>query len=549
MSDEAARLEGLRALQILDTEPEEAFDRVVELAARLFDVPIALVTLVDEHRQWFKARLGLAVSETPRSSAFCAHAIEGQDTLVIPDAQADPRFADNPLVVGEPRIRFYAGHPLRSPEGLALGTLCIIDRRPRQLTDAEHDLLTVLARQAEVELHLRQAGLLERAARLELAEVQASMAAVREELAASEHRYRALVEGASMALLVHVDGEIRFANSAAAELHGAPSPAAMVGRSIYDTVPERDRPALRQRVELVTAGGRVRDLRRPLCRDDGSVITVAVHVTPVEWEAVAASQVELRDVTARAAGDEGRRRHMQELRELNTELAQAVALKDHVLAAATHDMRTPITSIAALADLLDRGPARGMAVEDQAEALAAIGRQARRLDRLVGDLLSLAVVEGGSVELRRQPVPLAQLVEELVEDIDLDLRVTVAIAADLVVDADPDRLAQVVDNLLTNAQRYGGPTVEVRAERDGAWVALRVSDDGDGVPDEFVPELFEKFTRASRLAPGPVRGTGLGLAIVRAVARAHGGDVRYERSPSGGASFVVRLPSAAGPSA
>ncbi len=146
--DEPARLTALRAYELLDTEPERDFDDLVALAAAIWRTPIALMTLLDEDRQWFKARVGLAIGETDRSAAFCGHAILGTDTMVVPDALADVRFADNPLVVGAPGIRFYAGSPLITAGGHALGTLCVIDREPRQATEAEIAALTALARQA-----------------------------------------------------------------------------------------------------------------------------------------------------------------------------------------------------------------------------------------------------------------------------------------------------------------------------------------------------------------------------------------------------------------
>jgi two-component system, sensor histidine kinase and response regulator len=120
--DEFRRLEALRAYDILDTEPEAAFDRLTAVAAGLFETPVSLVSLVDETRQWFKSCHGLAVSETPRDIAFCDYAIRGEDVLVVPDATRDPRFRSNPLVTGNPHIRFYAGAPLRTPGGQTLGT-------------------------------------------------------------------------------------------------------------------------------------------------------------------------------------------------------------------------------------------------------------------------------------------------------------------------------------------------------------------------------------------------------------------------------------------
>lgn len=150
--NEETRLKTLRSLSILDTPPEERFDRLTRMAKRLFDVPAAIVGLVDEDRQWFKSCVGLSVKETPRDISFCGHAILGDDIFIVPDATKDERFADNPLVINEPYVRFYAGCPLRFTDGSKLGTLCIIDQKPRNLSEADLEALKDLASMAEREL-------------------------------------------------------------------------------------------------------------------------------------------------------------------------------------------------------------------------------------------------------------------------------------------------------------------------------------------------------------------------------------------------------------
>jgi diguanylate cyclase (GGDEF)-like protein len=153
--DEDARLRALRELGLIFTPAEERFDRLTRLAARLLHVPIALISLVDSRVQWFKASHGLSASESPRTISFCAHAILGDDTLVVRDALEDERFRNNPLVTGEPFIRFYAGHPLRAADGSKVGTFCVIDTRPRRLSAADLGALRDLASMAEDELRVK----------------------------------------------------------------------------------------------------------------------------------------------------------------------------------------------------------------------------------------------------------------------------------------------------------------------------------------------------------------------------------------------------------
>jgi signal transduction histidine kinase len=155
--NETARLDALRRLGVLDTEPEAEFDDLTRLASFICGTPISMVSLVDDERQWFKSRVGVELSETPRDIAFCAHAILTHDILVVPDAREDARFAESPLVNGEMgRFRFYAGVPLITPEGYALGTLCAVDNVPRELTPEQKNALQVLARQAVAHLRLRE---------------------------------------------------------------------------------------------------------------------------------------------------------------------------------------------------------------------------------------------------------------------------------------------------------------------------------------------------------------------------------------------------------
>lgn len=159
--DERNRLDALRGLDVLDTEAEERFDRLTRLARRLFDVPICLISLVDANRQWFKSCIGLSASETNRDISFCGHAIMQADIFVVEDAHEDERFADNPLVTGEPHIRFYAGYPLTLSSGFRIGTLCIIDRQPRHFSRDEYQDLEDLGKLVVSELEAVQTATLD----------------------------------------------------------------------------------------------------------------------------------------------------------------------------------------------------------------------------------------------------------------------------------------------------------------------------------------------------------------------------------------------------
>jgi len=182
---EKKRLKVLWQYEVLDTVPEALFDDLTELAARICEAPIALISLVDEKRQWFKSRVGISVRETSRDVSFCAHAIKQSDLFIVPDATKDERFAHNPLVTSDHKIRFYAGAPLITPDGYALGTLCIIDKVPRDLRPEQKQALGILARHVVSQLELRRRSNELAAVRRESSLAKGQVEKLRDELASA----------------------------------------------------------------------------------------------------------------------------------------------------------------------------------------------------------------------------------------------------------------------------------------------------------------------------------------------------------------------------
>ena len=196
-NNERQRLKVLWQYEVLDTVPEEVFDDLTELAARICGAPIALISLVDEQRQWFKSRVGVRQTETARDISFCAHAILHNDLFIVPDATLDPRFAKSPLVTTDPKIRFYAGAPLVTPDGHALGTLCVLDRVPRELNADQRQALRVLARHVISQLELRRHARELASARQSAAQIQRELETARAKLAAAREQLKGLKPGGS----------------------------------------------------------------------------------------------------------------------------------------------------------------------------------------------------------------------------------------------------------------------------------------------------------------------------------------------------------------
>jgi diguanylate cyclase (GGDEF)-like protein/PAS domain S-box-containing protein len=312
-SSEQHRLTALESLDVLDTPAEHRFDRFTRLATMSFQVPIALISLVDENRQWFKSRCGLEVAETPRSIAFCSHAVALGDMLVIEDAARDPRFADNPLVTGAPHIRFYAGQPLFC-DGQAVGTICVIDREPRRFGDDERQRLRDLAELVETELNYAKVAtarlmaeralkalnaeleqrVAERTAELELklGELSQEIARRKEVEVSLEHseEWNRSIVAASYSGFVGADTEGRIVewNASAERIFGWPRAHAL-GRSLSELIVP---PSLRAAHEagmrrcLQTGDGPVidRKVELPALTASGRQITVEMTISTYEWK-------------------------------------------------------------------------------------------------------------------------------------------------------------------------------------------------------------------------------------------------------------------------
>jgi len=517
---EETRLAALRAYRILDTPEEEVFDDITRLASFICSTPISMITLVDEHRQWFKSHLGLSITETPRDVAFCSHAIEQTGVMVVPDARVDSRFADNPLVLSEPDIAFYAGAPLIAPDGSAIGTLCVIDRVPRQLSSQQLESLQALSRRVISELELRK-NVVE--LKRTISDREKTEQALRESRARSESIIANMING-----LITVDERtiIESVNPAAVRIFGYQSEE-LVGQQLAVLVPGH----IEHKGEFLKAS-----FKKAIGR-------------LTEWEGRRKNgEVFPFDMSLFAFETAGRRHFAGNIRDL-TQKRQIETMKKNFVSTVSHELRTPLTSIRGSLGLL-AGGVFGPLPDEATEAVSLAERNTIRLISLINDILDFEKIESGTVELHFEPVLMHSLVErsiDAVRGVALERRIMIDTSVcDREVLADADRAIQVMVNLLSNAIKFSeeDSTVTVECIESPGWVETRVTDRGRGIPASHRELIFERFQQVDSADSRKKGGTGLGLAISKAIIEQHGGSIGVESEVGKGSTFFFRLPTA-----
>ncbi len=520
-ANEQQRLLRLQRLALLDTEAEAVLDGFTQLAATVTGMPIALISLIDKDRQWWKSAVGLPQgSGTARDLSFCGHAIASEEDLFeVEDARLDERFADNPIVLGQPRVVHYAGVPLLMPGGERIGTLCVIDAKPGRLEAQSREILGNIARSVVNVLLLRESERTQR------------------ERALTEAKFKLIAEALpQMVWSTSPEGQPDYFNQRWYEFTGM-HPGQVGDEALVSMLHPDDRARAWAAWQHSLASGQPYETEYRLRHFTGDYRWVLVRALSVCDE---------QGVILRWMGS---CTDIQDQKLAQEELRVASHRKDEFLAMLAHELRNPLAPLSTAAQLLQIAPNDAERVRRSAELME---RQVRHMTELVDDLLDVSRVTRGLVHVDRDVVELQQVVQGALEQanpliearhhtVEVDLPETL-----VYVRGDRVRLVQVVSNLLNNAAKYTAPggRIGLRLSHAEGSACLSVTDNGSGIDPQLLRHVFELFTQGQRTPDRAQGGLGLGLSLVKSLVELHGGRVQASSAGLGcGSIFSVFLPS------
>ena len=516
-----ARLAALAETGLPDTPPEEAFDRLTRLAARLLGARMAKLTLVDGERQFFKSAVGFpepvaSARQTPVEASVCQYVVTSGEPLVIGDTAGDARVRGVAMVTDH-GVRAYAGVPVATAEGHVIGSFCVCDDRPREWGADDVAALADLAAIAAEEIGRRRAGHADRTGVLRDAGAW----------------FRSLVEQSIAGIYALRDDGFVYVNPRFAQIFGRSPSDFDDPRMLELVIHPDDLPRVRENIRRRMSGEipTIRYSARGI-RSDGETIHLEVHGTRAELDGGVALIGVAIDVTERVRAE--------------AEREAAIAARDRFYAMLSHELRTPISTIMLYNDLL-LSDVYDPVSEAQREAVERSQQSARHLLELINDLLDLSKLEAGKMEAHVEEVEVGALVDGVRADL-LPLArehgcelVTESTDGPLLVSGDARRIRQILLNLLSNAIKFGsGRPVEVRCGPCGQEeLCIDVTDHGPGIEPGDLPRIFEDFVQ---LGDGDGSGTGLGLPIAKRLAELQGGRLDVSSTPGAGSTFRLLLP-------
>jgi signal transduction histidine kinase len=522
--NESLRQARLESLGVLGTLPQPAFDHITALASQICGTPIALISLIDHDRQWFKSRVGLAAEQTGRDESFCGHAIlDPSQVLVVPDALQDARFAGNPLVLGEPNIRFYAGAPGVTEDGLVLGTVCVIDRHAQVLEPAQLTAMSSLASLVATLLEHEQL-------RREEAQRKSAEARRRSQIA------QALLEaGSELKSFVDPDYVYQLVNPAYLD-YWQRRPEDIVGQRVADLTGEAVfQTLIKPQIDRALAGEAVQ-YEATFTFPGLGVRQVDVSYLPAYGDAG-----EVLGVVVRVQDIEQRKQREDDLNQALTSLQRKTLEQERFINIISHDLREPINNFAGLL-------AGESALTDSPGAsryLDFVVQGGRRMESLLNDLLNLVRLDQSTVDW--QPVDLNLLAGQVRDDLAMALQRSngqLLIGELPTVSGDPSLLRIVLQNMVSNALKFSRPgitsVVSLSAQNIGNTWRIEVSDNGIGIPANQLDAVFGMFKRLH--SRKQYDGTGLGLSICQRIAELHQGSISATSELGVGSCFTLVLP-------
>jgi PAS domain S-box-containing protein len=538
--DDGERLAALDEYGILDTPTEQGFEDLTLLASRICDTPVALVSLVGRDRQWFKARIGFPHCETDLDSSVCKFVLAERDILVIADLTLDSRTDANPLVTGEPFIRFYAGAPLRTPEDVTIGSLCVIDLEPRPagLTESQRESLTALARQVTTLLELRRKGETQSRAETALTGLNVSLGQL--VARSSADLDRVWLNAQDLQVVIDADGVFRTVSPSATRLLGW-APEEMIGRSLFAfTDPEghaASQSALRQAVHEPLPPHRNRYRHK-----NGSHRWIAWVTTPEDDLIYCYG----RDVTVETEQAESLLKAEEALRQ-----SQKLEAIGQLTGSVAHDFNNLLTVIKSSTDLLKRP---NLAEERRTRYVAAISDTVDRAARLTSQLLAFARRQ----TLQPEVFAACDGVRAITEMMGTLTGSRIKLGFDmperrLFINADPSQFDTALVNMAVNARDAmdgdgridiavrpadAMPAMRTHEAINGPYVAISLKDTGSGIAADKLDQIFEPFFTTKEIG----KGTGLGLSQVFGFAKQSGGDVTVSSIVGEGTTFTLYLP-------
>jgi PAS domain S-box-containing protein len=520
--NESDRLAALAHYRILDTDFEADFDNIVKLACQICDTPTSTITLVDKDRQWFKAEIGMGVRETPLEDTFCKEAILEKDVTIIPDTHKDTRFQSSRYVTDNPHIRFYASANLETQEGLPLGTLCVIDYKPRELNEAQRFALQTLARMAMSQIELRH---------------------FLKEKQDGEKRFREMADSINQIVWVtRADGTFDYYNKRWYEYTGLPD-GTFDGPEWEKNIPKEDRDIAGPLWEQHLKTGQPFEIKYRLRRADGVYRWVLSRAEP------------LRNTKGQIEKWYGTCTDIQDLIDARKKAEEANVAKTEFLANMSHEIRTPMNAVIGIANILAKS---SPLTQKQLDFIKTLQMSADSLLSLINDLLDIAKIEARTVELESVPFSVTQIVQEVVSMMSVraqekGLEFTATSESPGLQHrtflGDPTRLRQIILNLCSNAIKFTekgsvqillhcSPSDKENIEN----VSIAIKDSGTGIPQDKLETIFQKFTQADNSITRKFGGTGLGLAITRNLTTMMGGDITVESTMGVGSTFTATLP-------